>query len=242
MEDKETVDEKTVEEETAGWKRKYGTGWIIVLPLVFAAATVYFFTVLHDKNMVNVAKRQYYEKIELTYNLLYEIENLHAACTNREKDSLFNRFIVRAVEEMDKQYGIYGRVIDLDGQLLSTPYLAENEEGLAVLLEAEDFDFETELGFVRDIPAGDRHIVSRNGVRIHLHWLRYPVTREHYYYILLGIVYGRVIDTVDTRGFVAGVTGLVMVIVIGMYVTVYYYRKYKNGLRDVGDEGDGRDT
>jgi len=211
--------------------KKYRISGLYVLPLVVAALIIYFFIVQHDKNMINVAKRQYYEKIELTYNLLYEVESLHKACTNYEKDSLFNNFIIRAIEQMDKQYGIYGRVIDLDGNMLSTPYLAENEKGLAVLIEAEDFDFDSELWFVRDIPAGDRHIVSRNDVKIHLHWLRYPITRDHYYYILLGIVYDRVIDTIDTTGFVAGVIGLVLLLVIGMYVTIYYYRKSKSNER-----------
>ena len=204
---------------------------LLYFPIVFAVPVLYLFIVLHNKNMVNVAKRQYYEKIELTYNLLYEIEQLHQACTHQEKDSLFNSFIINAVEEMDKQYGVYGRVIDLDGNLLSKPYLAENEPGLAVLLEAEDFNFDTDLGFIRDIPVGDRYIVSRNGVKVHLHWLRYPVTREHYYYILLGIVYDRVIDTIDVRGFVAGIIGLVMIIVVLFCFSVYLYRKayYETG-------------
>ena len=211
------------------FKRRPGLIW--VSPVLAAGVILYLFIMLHNKNMVNVAKRQYYEKIELTYNLLYEIEKLHRACTNYEKDLLFNNFIVKAVEEMDKQYGIYGRVIDLDGNLLSTPYLADGEPSLAVLLEADDYDFESDLGFIRDIPVGDRQIVSRNDVKIHLHWLRYPITDQHYYYILLGIVYDRVVDTIDTKGFTALVICLVLLIVAGLYVTIYYYRKSKNNER-----------
>ena len=205
---------------------KHGVLWLF--PIVLAGAIVYLFIALHDKNMVNVAKRQYYEKIELTYNLLFEIEKLHRGCTAYAKDEMFNNFIINAVEEMDKQYGIYGRVIDLDGKLLSKPYLADGEPGMAVLLEADDFDFEGDLGFIRDITVGDRHIVSRNDVKIHLHWLRYPITEQHYYYILLGIVYDRVIDSIDIRGFTAGVIGLVLIIVTGFYCTVYFYRKSKS--------------
>ena len=202
-------------------KKKYGLISLCLLPFAVSCAIAYFFNTLQEKSLINIAKRQYYEKIELTYNLLYEIEQLQISCRGFETDVLFNNFIIKAVESIDRQYGIYGRVIDLEGRLLSRPNLAENEPGLAVLLEADDYDFFTDLGFVRDIPRGDRHIVSRNGVKIHLHWLRYPVANEHYYYILLGIVYDRVLDTIDFNAFAVGIILMVLMLVVEFYCIVY---------------------
>jgi len=213
---------KTVKE----WFLKSSLTVSILLALTLSVMYVFFSKGVSEKWMLNIAKRAYYEKIELTTNLLREVENLHISCTSFEKDSLFNGFIIKAVEEIDKQYGIYARVIDLDGRQLSSAFVAEGEEGgLAVLLDADDYDFATDLGFVRDEPFGDRHIVSKNGVKIHLHWIRYPVTEQHYYYILLGIVYDRVIDTIDYRALEAGQTVIIVLLLLCMFFIVYLLNK-----------------
>ena len=210
----------------------------ILLALTLSVMYVFFSKGVSEKGMLNIARRAYYEKIELTTNLLKEIENLHISCTSLEKDSLFNSFIIKAVEEIDRQYGIYARVIDLDGRQLSRAFVAEGEEGgLAILLDAEDYDFDADLGFIRDIPSGDRHIVSRNDVKIHLHWMRYPVTEQHYYYILLGIVYDRVIDTIDYRALEAGQTVIIVLLLLCMFFIVYllhrnYRLKHGNNVTD----------
>ena len=201
----------------------------IMFGLILAVGYVLFSNSINERGMLNIARRAYYEKIELTTNLLRGIEGLHKSCTSAEKDSLFNSFIITAVEEIDHQYGIYARVIDLDGRQLSRAFVAEGEEGgLAVLLDADDFDFSRDLGFVRDIPAGDRRIVSRNGVKIHLHWMRYPITREHYYYILLGIVYDRVIDTIDYKSLEAGQIVVILALLGCVFVIVYLLNKNYN--------------
>ena len=194
-----------------------------LLPLILTVSAVFYFDGLYEKSMMKIVRRQYYEKIELTSSLLLEIEKLHRGYEKDafEKDVLFNDFIIRSVEEIDRQYGIYARVIDLEGNLLSRPQLADNEPGLAVFLESEDFDFKKDLGFVQDIPTGDRHIVSNNGVKIHLHWLRYPVTEQHYCYILLGIVYDRVIDAIDYRAFSIGLIIVLLVLVSSLFYTVH---------------------
>ena len=205
--------------------KRYILSILYLLPLALAVISVFYFDSLHEKTMTKIVSRQYYEKIELTHNLLYETERLHRGCTALEKDALFDNFIIRVIEEMDGQYGIYGRVIDLEGNLLSQPRLAENEPELAILLDADDFDFDVDMGFIREIPAGDRHIVSRNGVKIHLHWLRYPVSEEHYCYILLGIVYDRVIDAIDFNAFAAGIIFIVLIMMSSMLCAVYFYHE-----------------
>ena len=205
-----------------------GCKWnfLYVFPLLLATCAYFIFESMHERLTINIIKRQYYEKIELTTNLLAEVERLHRGCTSYEKDSLFNNFIITVVEEIDKQYGIYARVIDIDGKQLSRAFVAEGEEGgLAILLDADDFDFDKDLYFLKEVPAGNRNIVSRNDVRIHLHWRRYPTEKEHYYYILLGIVYDRVIDTVDYKAFSKGLAGVMVSLLVSFFVAVFLSSK-----------------
>ena len=204
-----------------------------ILPVFVAILGVYYFDNWHEKSMMKVVQRQYYEKIEFMSQMLHNIETLHRQCTSYEKNELFNNFIINTVEEIDKQYGIYARVVDLDGRRISEPYVADGEGELAILLDAPDFDFDSELGFIKDIPKGDRHIVSRNGVKIHLHWLRYPTTEEHYYYILLGIVYDRVIDTIDYKAFAFGYVFVLLVLVVSLFIMIFQANKiYKLKLKE----------
>ena len=190
-----------------------------------AVGSLFYFNFLHEKSVRNVIRRQYYEKIELISGLLEGLERLQMSCASDARDEMFNNFIISAVEQMDRQYGIYGRVIDLEGKQISEAYLAEDEPGLAVLLEADDYDFESDLYFVRDDPIGDRHIVSKNDVRIHLFWLRYPVTEQHYYYILLGVVYDRVVDTLDFNAFACGVILIALILLFNMLYTAFLENK-----------------
>ena len=206
--------------------QKYILNYLTVFSLIVGIACVFYFGKFFERLILKVIERQYYEKIELTTNVLIEVEKLHRGCTPYEKDSLFNNFIITVVEEIDKQYGIYARVIDLDGNQLSRAFVAEGEEGgLAILLDADDFDFDKDLYFLKEFPTGDRNIVSRNDVKIHLYWMRYPTEKDHYYYILLGIVYDRVIDTVDYKSFSKGLAGVMMSLLISFFVAVYLSSK-----------------
>ena len=194
---------------------------LFILPIVIATIVILYFFRLHDTTMINLIQRQYYEKIELTTNLLKKVERLHRKCTNNERDILFNNFIITAVEEMDKQYGIYGRVIDLNGNVLSKPYLADGEPDLAIFFEVDDL-----LPFLKQIPKGDSLLISRNNVKVHLHWLRYPIEEQHYYYILLGIVYDRVIDTIDYNAFARGFIVVILAMLVSMFYTIFILNKY----------------
>jgi len=210
---------------TAEKARRCLFSFLSMFALILAIMNAFYSDGLYEKSMMKIAKRAYYEKIELTSNLLREVENLHKSCTSLEKDVLFNSFIIATVEEIDRQYGIYARVIDLDGRQLSRAFLAEGEDSLALLLDADDYDFEKDLGFVKDSPSGNRQIVSKNGVKIHLHWMCYPVTENHYYYILLGIVYDRVIDTIDYNAFATGQVIVMLALIACLFCIVYLQSK-----------------
>jgi len=203
---------------------KYLYSIAIILPLSVTLTTAYLFSEEYKRKNLKEIERQYYEKVEITSNLLVDFERLQHICASDETNGYFDSFIVTFVEEIDRQFGIYGRVLDRDGRLISTPYASPDEGELAILLEAEDFDFERELGFVRDAASGEAHITSRNDVQVHLHWMRYPVTEEYYYYILIGIVYDRIMVSIDMNTLTYGVSAIILSLIVSVFIIAYLTR------------------
>ena len=201
---------------------KYLISVSFIFPTVVTILVIFYFIDDYKKNMMIEIERQYYEKVEITSNILSAFEVLQRQCSTEGNYNLFDAFVVTFVEEIDKQFGIYGRVIDKDGRLISRPYAAPDEGELAILLEAEDFDFERELGFLRDAPTGETVIVSRNDVKVHMHWMRYPVTDDFYYYILIGIVYDRIMVSIDMDTLTYGVAVILAAVLIAMFFAIYW--------------------
>ena len=211
---------------------RYIISFSFIFSTVVTILTIIYFINEYNKNMSMEIERQYYEKVEITSNILLAFEMLQRQCATEDNYTLFDSFVVTFVEEIDKQFGIYGRVIDKDGRLISRPYAAPDEGDLAILLEAEDFDFERELGFLRDAPTGETVIISRNDVRVHMHWIRYPITDDFYYYILIGIVYDRIMVSVDMDTLTIGVAIILLTEFISMFFAVYWSnRAYRSKLK-----------
>ena len=204
---------------------KFLYGISFVIPTVISLMILIYYNNKYNQNLMKMVERQYYEKIEITNNVLLKIEALQESCSNDETNERFNEFVISYVEEVDRQYGIYGRVLDLNGKLLSTPRVAEGEGELAILMESEDFDFDQDLGFIKESDFGDRYIVSKNNVNVHLHWMRYPVTKEYYYYILIGIVYDRIMVSIDMDTLNTGLIILLSTVIVTMFISIYLYDK-----------------
>ena len=191
---------------------------IIIILLFIIVIAILIFDSLHKETLLDVVKRQHYEKIELTSNLLLELER-----NKSEYESLNDKFLIEIVEIIDRQYGIYGRLIDLEGNQLSSAFVAEGEKEAAILLDADDYEFSKDLGFLKDFPVGDTYIKSKNDIDIHLYWLRYP-SINHKYYVLIGIVYDRVAVAIDYKVY-SGC--LIMVIIIILFNLLYTIKSLK---------------
>lgn len=219
------------------FRRILRTIWYM-MPLLVAFIVLLYFQKTYDNYISSTAEQRYKDKVELTRNIVNQMNEIivHDKTVNDSVANIvFKKFIVNFVNDIDSEEGVYARVLDTDGNLISLPSCMKSVVAFA---ESPNFKESDYFCSMKKRNEGSFSILTEQNTRLQIHWFSYP-KHNSIYYIIVGVEYESIVPQLALNQFTFGLVIMLILMLIWTFYNLFLMitnnrlRKEVNTLRKI---------
>jgi hypothetical protein len=207
--------------------------WLI-LPMVAILGVLLYFQHLIQFYSKGMSEQIFEDKKLTVEHLVSELNTLRIAYPE-VKDDVYIDFLIKMVEAIDREPGVYARVSDPNCKVISTARYGEREQYITRILFPENPDYPKIVGAMRAKSEGEMDVHSEDNQVLRLFWSSFP-KGDPQYYVEIGVIPNVMNELISTTRFTYGLVGMIVIMIIAVYSNVYLMQKHRIGIYAHHDE------